>query len=264
MIKKELRIFFTALMFYTRIPCPKWVDHSASYLNQSTRYFPLIGWIVGLLCVAVYYGAGCLFPTDISVIISMITGIFVTGAFHEDGFADACDGFGGGWTKEKILEIMKDSRVGTYAVVGLILLLGLKFCLLKALVPFIQNLPVLVFLTLTSAHALSRFMAVTMIFTHNYVRFTNDSKSKPVAEVGSKSTLLIATLLALLPLFALSFFLNQLILLLIVPFLYLIKIILARYFTKWIGGYTGDCLGATQQVCEIGFYIFTAVLWKFI
>ena len=263
-MKQELRLFFTALQFYTRLPIPAWIGYSPEDMNKSTRYLPLIGWIVGFIsCVFLLLGS---FLIDLStgIILSMISSILLTGAFHEDGFADACDGFGGGWTKEKILEIMKDSRVGTYAVVGLILLLGLKFSLLKALIPFIQNQPVLVLLTLISAHALSRLMAATMIFTNDYVRFTNDSKSKPVAEVGSKNTLLIAAIFAFIPLLTLCFLLNQPVLLLVVPFLYLIKIMLARYFTKWIGGYTGDCLGTTQQVCEIGFYIFTAILWKFI
>lgn len=263
-MKQELRLFFTALQFYTRLPAPAWVGYNPDHMNKATRYLPLIGWIIGAFSgISLILGA---YLTDLStgIILSMISSILLTGAFHEDGFADACDGFGGGWTKEKILEIMKDSRVGTYAVVGLILLLGLKFSLMKALIPFKQNQPFLVFLTLISAHALSRFMAVTMIFTHHYVRFTDDSKSKPVAEIGSKNTLFIAAIFALIPLLTLSFLLNQPLLLLVVPLLYLIKIMLARYFTKWIGGYTGDCLGATQQVCEIGFYFFTAVLWKFI
>lgn len=263
-MKQELRLFFTALQFYTRLPAPAWVGYNPDDMNKATRYLPLIGWIVGLISGLILLLGVYLINLSIGIILSMISSILLTGAFHEDGFADACDGFGGGWTKEKILEIMKDSRVGTYAVVGLTLLLGLKFSLLNALIPFIQNQPALVFLTLISAHGLSRFMAVTMIFTHHYVRFTNDSKSKPVAEVGSKNTLFIAGVFALIPLFCLCFLLNQPLILLVVPVLYLIKIMLARYFKKWIGGYTGDCLGATQQVCEIGFYIFTAILWKFI
>ncbi|GLU50640.1 adenosylcobinamide-GDP ribazoletransferase [Dyadobacter frigoris] len=263
-MKQELRLFFTALQFYTRLPAPPWVGYNSDDMNKATRYLPLIGWIAGFTsCIFLLLGT-YLIDLSTGLILSMISSILLTGAFHEDGFADACDGFGGGWTKEKILEIMKDSRVGTYAVVGLILLLGLKFSLLKALTPTIQDQPFLVLLTLISAHALSRFMAVTMIFTHAYVRFTNDSKSKPVAEIGNKNTLFIAAIFALIPLLVLCFLLNQPVLLLVVPFLYLIKIMLARYFTKWIGGYTGDCLGTTQQVSEIGFYLFTAVLWKFI
>jgi adenosylcobinamide-GDP ribazoletransferase len=263
-MKQELRLFFTALQFYTRLPIPAWVGYSPDDMNKATRYLPLIGWIAGLTSGLVLISGAYFTTVSTGVVLSMISSILLTGAFHEDGFADACDGFGGGWTKERILEIMKDSRVGTYAVAGLILLLGLKFSLLHTLTLFIQNQPLLIVLTLVSAHALSRFMAVTMIFTHAYVRFTNDSKSKPVAEVGGRDTLFIAAFFALIPLSVLCFLLKQPLLLLAVPVLYLIKIMLARYFSKWIGGYTGDCLGAIQQVCEVGFYLFTAVLWKFI
>ena len=70
-MKKELRIFFTALMFYTRIPCPKWVDHSQEYLNKSTRYFPLIGWIVGAVNVLVIYTFSFIFPSSICVIMTL-------------------------------------------------------------------------------------------------------------------------------------------------------------------------------------------------
>jgi adenosylcobinamide-GDP ribazoletransferase len=132
-MKKELRVFFTALMFYTRIPCPKWVDHDDDYINQATRYFPFIGWIVGVICFLFLYGASLLLPVPVAVVISMLAGVFITGAFHEDGFADVCDGFGGGWTKEKILLIMKDSRVGAYGVIGLVVLLLLKASALNIL-----------------------------------------------------------------------------------------------------------------------------------
>ena len=88
-------------MFYTRIPCPKNIDHNPEYLNKASRYFPLIGWIVGGICFGVYYLSSNVFSVEIALILSMIAGILTTGAFHEDGFADVCDGFGGGWTKEK-------------------------------------------------------------------------------------------------------------------------------------------------------------------
>ena len=263
-MKQELRLFFTALQFYTRLHAPAWVGYNPDDMNKATRYLPLIGWIVGIIAGIFLLLSAYFIDISTGIILSMIASILLTGAFHEDGFADSCDGFGGGWTKEKILEIMKDSRVGTYAVVGLILLFGLKFSLLHALMNYIQNQPFVLVLTLISAHTLSRFMAVTMIFTHPYVRFTNDSKSKPVAETGSRITLVIAAVLALIPLLALSFFVGEPGLLMVFPVLYLIKIMLGRYFTRWIGGYTGDCLGTIQQVCEIGFYMFTAILWKFI
>jgi adenosylcobinamide-GDP ribazoletransferase len=104
-MKKEIRIFFTAVMFLTRIRVPKTVDHHTYYLQQAPRYFPLVGWIVGGGSALAYF-VFCRISPDIGLLASMITGILVTGAFHEDGFADVCDGFGGGWTRDKILQIM--------------------------------------------------------------------------------------------------------------------------------------------------------------
>ena len=123
MIKRQIHIFFTALMFYTRIPCPKNIDHDPEYLNKASRYFPLIGWIVGGLSFLVFIFFEELFTVPIAVVFSIVASVLVTGGFHEDGFADVCDGFGGGWTKEKILLIMKDSAIGAYGALGLILIL---------------------------------------------------------------------------------------------------------------------------------------------
>ncbi len=157
--KTEIQVFFTALMFYTRIPCPKWVNHDPELLNKATRYFPLIGWIVGGFCALVFYGASFYLSKEVSLILSFIVSILITGAFHEDGFADVCDGFGGGWTKEKILDIMKDSRVGAYGVIGIICLFLLKFYLLLSIET--RFIPLILF----SAHAYSRFCAATINIT---------------------------------------------------------------------------------------------------
>jgi len=126
-LMQHIRIFFTALMFFTRIPCPSWVDHSEEYLNKSSQYFPLVGGIVGAIGLAVLLGALWVLPVPLAVLLSMVATVLATGAFHEDGFADMCDGFGGGWTKEKILDIMQDSRLGTFGAVGLGLLMAVKF-----------------------------------------------------------------------------------------------------------------------------------------
>ena len=134
MIKEEIKIFFTSLMFYTRLPCPSYIDHSENYLNKATRYFPLIGIIVGTISFILFWIFNQIFNVEISIIIAIATGILITGAFHEDGFADTFDGFGGGWTKEKILEIMKDSRIGAYGAISLIVLILLKLFTFSSLV----------------------------------------------------------------------------------------------------------------------------------
>ncbi|MCC9071498.1 adenosylcobinamide-GDP ribazoletransferase [Flavobacterium sp. F-65] len=262
-MKKQLHIFFTALMFYTRIPCPKNIDHNPDYLNKASRYFPLIGWIVGTLSFLAFYGASFLVSTAASVIIGMITGILTTGAFHEDGFADVCDGFGGGWTKEKILLIMKDSAIGAYGAIGVVLLLLLKFQLLTELITTASQQSIFTILLLFIAgHSLSRLAAISIVFTHEYSREDASSKSKPIAKSFSWKEVLGAFVFGLLPLLVLSYFQYQLILVVIPVFL--TRYFLARYFQKWIDGYTGDCLGATQQVCEVIFYLSVIAIWRFI
>jgi adenosylcobinamide-GDP ribazoletransferase len=252
-MKKEIRVFFTAIMFYTRIPCPKWVDHSDEYLNSANRYFPLIGIICGACSGLIYWGASFLFPHPISIIMALAAGILLTGAFHEDGFADVCDGFGGGWTKEKILLIMKDSRVGAYGVLGLIFLFLLKYESLLALPP--DKLPLLFIVS----GALSRFVALTLVYTHTYARSDESSKSRSVAKI-SETNLVIAGAFGILPLLS---FKNPLYFLVLLP-LFIFKYLFGRYFQKWIGGYTGDCLGATQQLAEIMCYLTIYLLWKYI
>jgi adenosylcobinamide-GDP ribazoletransferase len=252
-LKLELRYFIVAWMFYTRLPSPVKVGHRLEDINKATRYFPLIGWIVGGISGFSFWLFHLLLPVDIAILLSMATSIFITGAFHEDGLADVCDGFGGGWTKQRILDIMKDSRSGAFAVVGIAGMLLLKFNALQAFE--IQNMP----LVLWAAHSLSRWCAVIIMTSSRYVRENDDSKVKPLAKSISAKEFIPATFFGLAPLF---FFIEY-------DIIFSILAPLAgtwwlnRYFTKWIGGYTGDCLGATQQVTEVLFYLSLLMLWRF-
>lgn len=265
-MKKELHIFFTCLMFYTRIPCPKNITHHPDYLNKATRYFPFIGWIVGSISFLSFYVFSFFLSIEASVILAIIVSVLTTGAFHEDGFADVCDGFGGGWTKEKILTIMKDSAIGAYGAIGLALLFLLKFQLLSESISIFKtnnsDFPFFILLLFVSTHALSRLSAVSIIFTHEYSREDASSKSKPIAQQYTWKEVFGAFFFGLIPLIVLSYFYHLFILILIPVFL--TRYFLARYFQKWIDGYTGDCLGATQQVCEVIFYLSILILWKFI
>lgn len=254
MLKRELQIFLTALMFYTRIPVPKNIDHNPELLNKATGYFPFVGWIVGGIAVLSFYIANELFNHSIAVVISFIVSILTTGAFHEDGFADMCDGFGGGWTKEKILDIMKDSRMGAYGTIGLICLFLLKFSVLNSV-----NYPSILILIFTG-HVFSRLCPIIMVSTSNYVRENEDAKAKPLAKSITKNEIWKAVIFGVLPL---ALF-NRPALLLSVLLPVLSTLYLRRYFIKWIGGYTGDCLGAIQQVAELCFYLNAFMLWKFI
>jgi adenosylcobinamide-GDP ribazoletransferase len=260
-MKKEAKIFLTAIMYFTRIRVPENIDHSPVYLQKAPKYFPLVGWVVAAGCSIAFLVFARFTSPGIGVLASMITGLLITGAFHEDGFADVCDGFGGGWTKEKILLIMKDSRVGAFGAIGLIVILGTKFLLLKEL-SFSFTEPLFYYryfvIVLFAAHGLSRLMPVLLIQWSENVTDPDHSKSKPVTSRRLNPVEgLVAIFFALIPLVFLSWHF-----LLIVPPMLFLTWRMAKYFKKWIGGYTGDCLGAIQQVSEIVFYLGTLVIWK--
>lgn len=257
-MRRQMMIFLNAVMFYTRIPVPSWMTHDEDMLNRATIYFPFIGWIVAGVSALSLWAFSTIWPWSVAVLLSMVVSIFLTGAFHEDGFADVCDGFGGGWTKMKILEIMKDSRVGVYGAAGLGLMLALKFALLQS---FSLHQAVV---ALCLAHPLSRFTALTLIYTHEYAREDASSKVKPVAKQLQFSELLIALGFALIPLAVLLYWEFAWMYLGILLPLLVLQWYLGRYFQKWIGGYTGDCLGATQQMAELLVLLYLSGLWKFI
>jgi len=244
-MKRQIELFLTAVMFYTRIPVPRSLEFSNERLNRSTRYLTLVGWLTGGIGAVVFYGLQFLFSAELAVFLSMMATILVTGAFHEDGFADFCDGFGGGYTREKILGIMKDSRIGTYGAIGLVGMLGTKFLALQALPP------ALIPLILIAAHAFSRLMPVIIIFTSRYSREDELSKTKPVGKRGKHSDLIIAVVLAVLP----TTFLPWQLMAVVVPLALAVTWSFKKYTEHKLGGYTGDCLGALQQITEVLFYL---------
>jgi len=254
-VRYQIELFFTALGFFTRIPVPAWVPFSTERLNHSARYFPLVGIVVGLVAAAVFWFARQWLPASLSVILSMAATVRLTGAFHEDGFADACDGLGGGWEKAQVLEIMKDSRIGSYGTVGIVLMLLAKAA---ALVEIAAHGAQEAIVALIAAHALSRFASTSLIHTLPYVREDATSKSKPLARQLSSMELFIAGLCGLAPLLLLGWIeaLGAGVAVLIVTGWS------ARIYTRRLGGYTGDCLGATQQGAELATYLGILIAWN--
>jgi adenosylcobinamide-GDP ribazoletransferase len=241
-MRQELRLFFTALMFFTRIPCARWAGSSEDDLNCAARYFPLVGVLVGGVGALVYLLAHRFFPQEIAVLASMAATLWLTGGFHEDGLADAADGLGGGWQKDQVLTIMQDSRLGSYGALALFLALMTKFQALAHLAPAV--IPLL----LVAGHALSRLGAVLVISTQEYVRASG--KAKPLATRLSKAGLAVAAVSGLAPLALLAPHL----LWALVP-VALVWLWFNLKLKRRLGGYTGDCLGAMQQLCELAFYL---------
>jgi len=255
-MRNELILLFTALSYYSTIPLYNFGDFSPAAMKKANRYFPLVGWIVGGFAALVFILAGLVFPNSIALLLSMVSTIALTGAFHEDGLADSVDGFGGGYTKEKILEIMKDSRIGTYGAIALVSFLALKFAFLyemdTVMLPFV----------LIAGHSISRFMAVTFLITYTYAR-QNDatSRSSSVSQKMSMPELIVAGVFGFAPIFllGLKYFL------VLIP-LFIIRQVVGHYLNKRIGGFTGDTLGAFQQITELAFYVsvYLIALWTFI
>ncbi|CAG0987151.1 adenosylcobinamide-GDP ribazoletransferase [Methylophilaceae bacterium] len=252
MLAGQWRLFKTALMFFTRIPVSL-PGFQESELNRSVQYFPLVGILVGALGALVFWLAMLVLPLPLSVLVSMGATVYLTGAFHEDGLADAVDGLGGGWQKEQVLTIMQDSRIGSYGAIALMMVLFSKFQALGHIPPVLW--PVV----LIAGHALSRFAAVIVIYTQDYVRA--EGKSKPLATHLNGNQILIAAIFGLFPVMVLTWysgqwqFLASLIPVIVVWFWF------SRLLKRRLGGYTGDCLGAMQQITELAFYI-GVLIWS--
>jgi adenosylcobinamide-GDP ribazoletransferase len=240
-LSEQLNLWWIAVAFFTRIPVPASVEFSQASLNRASRYFPAVGWLIGALCATALWLLMLVFPQDVAVLISIAISLLLTGCFHEDGLADTCDGLGGGWTREQKLSIMKDSRIGTYGAAALWVSLTLKFVVLSQLIN-----PVLALLV---AHPLSRIIPTVFIAAMPYVSDVDTSKAKPLAESGSGADTAIAIITGLI---ALMFINNPFIIL----FVLLVLAGVAYVFLKrQIGGFTGDALGAVQQVSELAIYL---------
>ena len=257
-----LRHFLLALQFFTRIPVTgrlaEWVGFSPAMLRASAAHFPGVGWVVGVLTGGVFYGLLMALPPQpaaswVAAVASTVFGVLLTGAFHEDGLADLADGLGGSANRERALDIMKDSRIGSFGTIALVLALLCKTALLSLLVQA-SNAP-LAALALFAAHVTSRFMPMFVIRTLPHVGDTAASKSKPLADRLSNAGLLAGTLWWTL---AMALVIGPW------PGVHWLWAVVAsalglgwmwRLLNRRLQGFTGDGLGAVQQVCEVLFYL---------
>lgn len=254
MIKREILYFRAALMFFTRLPA----GHNITVgLQHAARYLPVIGILVGATGATVYYLGHLLFKDAyIAVVLSVIATLLMTGGFHEDGLADVADGFGGGWTKEKILEIMKDPRTGAYGVMALVCSIGLKIFVLAKLATL---LPDQFFLIYICGHTISRVTPLFLMRFLEYARVDGSSKVGAVISPVSIGALLFTVITGFIPLTILSV---EAAWISVIPCATM-TLYLGWYFHKWIDGYTGDCLGAAQQINELIFYLCLLAIWNY-
>lgn len=246
MIKRELQILGASILYFSRLSLPFNIPYNKDYQHLVLTWFPLVGAVVGGIGALVFFCFHLVLPQTISIVLSLSSMVLATGAFHEDGFADVCDAFGGGYNKEQVLTIMKDSRVGAYAAIGLILLFASKISTLKEI-----NSAAVILVIITS-QIISRWPLLLITKRWDYARKSKDSKSIDTSKPLSVFRIIFAFMLSIAPLFLF----HSWIVFLVVPLLIMISWLFGAWFNKKIGGYTGDCLGTVQQVNELVFYIF--------
>jgi adenosylcobinamide-GDP ribazoletransferase len=246
-----IRRFLIALQFLTRLPVPRALKSSETDIGKAAAFFPLVGVIVGGGAALVFVVLHRVLPLPASVFFAIVFGAFITNGFHEDGLADSFDGFGGGWTKDRVLEIMRDSRIGTYGTLALILVILGKFNFLSVL-PQGQ-----IWRWLIVGHTASRWTILPLCAYLPYARAEGQgklvAKQVGVLEIitGSVTLLLVLIVLpwqtALVALLATS----------------LVTLLSGLYFRSRIQGITGDCLGATNQLTEVVLYLAAVILLRF-
>jgi adenosylcobinamide-GDP ribazoletransferase len=255
MIHREWQRLLLALQFLTRVPV-RLAVFDAAELNRCARYFPVIGALVGSAGALVFATAALPWPLPVAVLLSMATTVWLTGGFHEDGLADTCDALGGAVSRERALAIMKDSRIGSYGALGLVLMLGLKAALLNAQGSIARTACAMVL-----AHTVSRAAPVVLLALLRYAGDVEHAKAKPMARQVRAADVAIALLLAGAAAALLTGPLG------IVPTLAALgaaalgTAAMRRWLRRRLGGYTGDTLGATQQGTEAAMLLALAATW---
>lgn len=246
-----MRSFLAAIMMFTRLPLWRFVQVDKKYYSNVLLYWPLVGFITGFTTWAILYIVSTIGWADLpACILAIAARLLLTGALHEDGLADFFDGFGGGINKERILAIMKDSHIGSYGTIGLIVYFFLY-------ASFLYSLPTNALAgIIIGADVLSKFATAFMINTLDYARTEETSKTKVLYNPISLHKFMLMAVICIIPLYFLGTNFWA-----VIPMI-LITTGLRYYFKRKIGGYTGDCCGASvllsEQVFYLGFFITTA------
>ena len=246
-----MKRYFAALMFFTRLPLHRVMDVPAEYFKRVVELWPFVGWVTGGFTALLLFASAAILPFTVAILIALAGRVILTGALHEDGLADFCDGFGGGTTRERVLAIMKDSHIGTYGVLGLIL----YFLIIVATWSSIP-LDVLC-VTIIAGDSWSKFCASQIIDFLPYARKAEEAKSGTIYDRFSVASFLLAAVGGLLPcvLLPMEMWIANLAPMAVVALLILLM-------KKRINGYTGDCCGATFLLCELSFYLTISALYK--
>jgi adenosylcobinamide-GDP ribazoletransferase len=247
-MKDAIRLFFCALQFLTRLPVPAG-EFRADGLPRSLAFFPFVGLILAAGGLLVRFLLAPRVGNGIVVLFVLLYLVLFTGGLHEDALADAADGFGGGWDKEQVLAIMRDSRIGSYGAIAIVFSLLGRFVLLTELSPakFVAYF--------AASQVLSRWTPLPLSFFLLPARADSGQGSRVAGKVSWPS-LLCGTLVAL----GIAAFFLHIAVLWSAATAAVIVAVTGLYYQKRLGGITGDCLGATVQLTEIGIYLTGVIL----
>ena len=260
-----VRHYLLAVQFFTRLPITGrlagWVGYSPEMLRASAAHFPGVGWLVAAVAMGVYTLlwtalAGSSGAALVAAVFSTAATVWLTGGLHEDGLADVADGLGGSLDRNRALQIMKDSHIGAFGSLALVLALLAKVALLALLGT--HGLGV-VLAALAGGHVSSRFWPLLLVRVLPHIGDAAQSKSKPLAGQITAWALGAAFLWCFMPLALIGWTQGALFLIASSAASAITFITLWRWFARRLQGFTGDCLGATQQLCEIAFYLGAAV-----
>jgi adenosylcobinamide-GDP ribazoletransferase len=249
----EIRYFWTAVMLLTRLPAPRLKGFQDDWLARSALYFPIVGLLVGLLAATVHWGAYFLWPEPVPSVLALAAAALVTGGLHEDGWADVFDALAASRDPKRMLEVMKDSRIGAAGALALVLLILGKVGVLGTFSPGrAAN-------ALVAAHVLSRWSHLPLLWKLPHAR-PEGGLAGPLAGRVSAVRLAIGTLFtAFITLYALPwlgiFVVSALTVTLVAT------LAAGIFFRHRLGGITGDCLGAANQLVELGVLLALAVSW---
>lgn len=232
-----------AFQFLTRLPLAQ-LAHAPESLSRSAKFFPLVGLAIGSAAAALHWWLAPHFPQSVVAVLIVLFSVLATGGLHEDGLADVADAFGGGWNRERVLEILKDSRVGSYGALALVFSVASRV-LLIALLPGKGFAPYLI-----SAHVLCRWTILPLGYALPAAR-KQEGQGARLARQISAASLLAGTLIA----FGIAAFLLRMAVWAPVVAVLAVTLLSGLYYRRRLGGITGDCFGATVQLAEVAVYL---------
>ncbi len=244
-----MKQLLASFVFFTRLPFWRIGDVPAECYKHVVDYWTLVGWLTGGIMALSYLGASFLLPLPCAAVVALLVRLLVTGALHEDGFADFVDGFGGGTSRQRILGIMKDSHIGTYGVIGLVM-----YYLL--MVTLVNTMPLMLGVAaLFAGDVWSKFCASHIVNFLPYARKAEEAKNKTVYVKIPVNRWILSLIIGIIPLFLLP-----------VPYVFAAIAPIVTTFCviavmkRKIQGYTGDCCGATFIIGELAFILALSVI----